>query len=118
MPEANLTTLIEGFASTAASNPYLLASMAIQFLLGFGLGYVAGKAFKYVLAFIGILALGVLLNVWSLGYTLDELLRAAGERAAELKDALAWFLQTAGLLSLGPASIGFLAGAVTALLRR
>ncbi len=114
----NLTQVIESLASTAASNPYVALSMLIQFLLGFGLGYVAAKAAKYVLAFIAILVVGAALNVWSLGLTVEDIVRVLGERGAELKDALLWLAQVMGLMTLGPTSLGFLAGVVVALLRR
>ncbi len=116
--EENLTQIIESAAQLALSNPYTLIAMAIQFLLGFGLGYVAGKAFKYVIAFIAILVLGIALNVWSLGYSLEDLVRVLGEKGGELKTALEGLLQAMGLLSLGPASLGFVLGAVTAFLRK
>jgi uncharacterized membrane protein (Fun14 family) len=115
---ANLSQVVENLVSTAITNPYVAAAMAIQFLLGLGLGYVIAKAAKYVLAFIGLLVLGAALNVWSLNLTVEDLVRILGEKGAEIKDTIMWLVQVIGLMTLGPASLGFILGVVIALFRR
>ncbi len=118
MPETNITELVANMTAAATSNPYVAIALAIQFGLGFALGYVAGRAAKYILAFIGILTLGAFLNVWSLGYSVEDLVKTFGEKAAELRDTAMWFLQTMGLMTLGPTSLGFIVGLLVAFLRR
>ena len=88
--------------------------MGIQFLLGLTLGYVAVKALKYVVAFIGILLLGSLLSMWSLNLMPEDVLSKLG-KAVELAKNLATVL---GILVVGPASADFLVGALIALLKK
>ncbi|MDK6028594.1 hypothetical protein QPL79_04400 [Ignisphaera sp. 4213-co] len=88
--------------------------MLVQFLLGLALGYVSVKALKYILAFIAILALGTLLSVWSLGATPSDVLKTVGLTIESLK-SLAILL---GLMTIGPVSIGFIIGALMALLKK
>jgi hypothetical protein len=99
-------------------NPTVLAVLAIQFLLGLSLGYIAVKALKYVLAFIVILVLGVILNVWSLGLSLEDLISKLSEHAAEAKNLFFSIAGTLGLLTVGPVTVGFLVGALISWLRR
>jgi hypothetical protein len=96
------------------SQPQTLAIMLVQFLLGLGLGYVAVKALKYVLAFIAILALGTFLSIWSLGSTPKDVLGRLSEVAGIAKELLV----VLGLTSIGPVSIGFIIGALIALLKK
>ncbi|MEM0027564.1 MAG: hypothetical protein QXT53_06765 [Ignisphaera sp.] len=88
--------------------------MFIQFLLGLALGYVSVKALKYILAFIAILALGTLLSIWSLGAAPSDVLKTIGLSIESLK-SLATLL---GLMTIGPVSVGFIIGALIALLRK
>jgi len=111
---ATLTQLI----STAASNPAVAAALAIQFLLGLALGYVAVKAVKYILAFIGILALGAFLNVWALGEgsvegALEKYYAEIKQYAPQILD----FAKALGLMTVTPVSLGFLVGALIAATR-
>lgn len=99
-------------------NPTVLAVLAIQFLLGVGLGYIAVKALKYVIAFIVILVLGVILNVWSLGFSIESLTSELGEHAAQAKDLLFSMAGTLGLLTVGPVAVGFLVGVLISWLRK
>ena len=114
----NLTEVIANITSTAMSNPYVAAALAIQFLLGLALGYVAGRAAKYILAFIGILVLGAFLNVWSLGQSTSDVIKMLGEKAEEFKSLATWFLQTMGLMTIGPTSLGFVVGLLIAFLKK
>jgi len=100
------------------SQPQALAVMSIQFFLGLGLGYVSVKALKYVLAFIAILALGSFLSVWSLGATPLEVLEGLGVTALKAKDLLMGLATALGLMTVGPASAGFVVGVVVALVKK
>lgn len=97
-----------------ASNPQGYLVMAVQFLLGLALGYVAVKALKYIVALFAILALGSFLSVWSLGGSPQEALRNLG-MTWELLKSVATLI---GLMTLGPVAVGFIVGVVVALIRR
>lgn len=92
----------------------VLAAIVIQFLLGLGLGYVSVRALKYILAFLAILVLGSFLSAWSLGASVGDVLGLFGE----LSGVLRGLLVTLGLMTVGPVSVGFIVGALVALLRR
>lgn len=96
------------------SDAKVMTAILIQFLLGLGLGYVSVKALKYVLAFIAILALGSFLSVWSLGGSMDATLKYLGDLAGVAKN----LLLVLGLVTVGPVSVGFIVGALVALLRK
>lgn len=96
------------------SDSKVLVAVVIQFLLGLGLGYVSVKAIKYVLAFIALLVLGSFLSVWSLGGSIETTLKNLSELAGLVKN----FLFVLGLMTVGPVSVGFLLGALIALLRK
>lgn len=96
------------------SDMKVVTAILIQFLLGLGLGYVSVKALKYVLAFIALIALGSFLSVWSLGGSIDTTLKYLGDLASVAKN----LLFVLGLLTVGPASVGFILGALIALLRK
>ncbi|MCS7099455.1 MAG: hypothetical protein NZ925_03835 [Sulfolobales archaeon] len=96
------------------SDVKVAATFLIQFLLGFGLGYFSVRALKYILAFIAILLLGSFLSVWSLGGTLENTL----SQLKELGEAARNLLVILGVLTVGPVSVGFIIGAVVALLRK
>ena len=100
------------------SNPIAAVSLIIQFLLGFGLGYVAAKTLKYILAFVGILVLGAFLNAWSFGKTPEEALKNLGLELAKLKDFAIRLASALGLLTLGVTTIGFIVGAIVAWLKK
>lgn len=102
----------------ALQSPTVLAVLAVQFLLGVGLGYISVRAFKYILAFIVILILGVILNVWSLGFSMESLVSELGEHAAQVKDLIFSMAGTLGLLTLGPVAVGFLVGVLVSWLRK
>lgn len=99
-------------------NPAALVILLIQFVLGFGLGYISVKVLKYIIAFIVILVLGVLLNVWSLGLSLEALTGGMGDYASKAKDLLLGLAGTLGILTVGPVTIGFIVGTLTAWIRR
>ncbi len=102
----------------ALQSPAQIAILLIQFSMGFGLGYISVKALKYVLGFIGILVLGALLNVWSLGLSLEEMVAQFGEYAMQAKDLIYGLMSTLGLLTIGPTTIGFVIGILVAWLKK
>jgi uncharacterized membrane protein (Fun14 family) len=92
----------------------------IELILGLGLGYFSAKAFKSIIALIGIVIIGVLLNVWQ-----------APQITANIKDqflnlGLTWdkvypvlmsLVYTLGLTTIFPITLGFIAGLVIALFK-
>jgi hypothetical protein len=103
-----------GVVEAVLANPQSYAIMVLQFLLGLALGYISVKALKYILAFIAILALGTFLSIWSLGTTPQDVLKNVGI-AIDAAKGLAIVL---GLMTVGPVSIGFIVGAIIALLKK
>ena len=104
------TVSVENLVSTAMSNPKVLVSVVIQVVLGIALGYLMAKMAKYVLAFIALLIVGAVLNVWSLGGSIEGFLAGFGSEAARLKDLLMGLLTTLGVLFVGPVTLGFFIG--------
>ena len=113
-----MNTTVSELLNQALSNPNVAIAAGIQFFLGLALGYVAAKAAKYITAFIIILALGAVLNVWSLGGTTSDILTRLGENFYRIKDAIMPLLQALGILTVGPVSIGFFVGVAIAMLRK
>ena len=106
------------FLGVAFSNPKVAVAVLIQFLLGMGLGYYAVKIIKYVAAFIGVIILGALLNVWSLGGSIEDFLAGITGNIGEVKAVVAGIVKTLGVLTVGPVSAGFVIGLLVGLLRR
>lgn len=98
-------------------NPVVFLVMLVEFMLGFGLGYFSVRALKYILALIAILVAGIVLNIWSLGLSLESLLGGLGEYAGRAKDLLMGLAGALGLLAVGPVMIGFLIGVIVAAVR-
>ncbi|MET1102143.1 MAG: hypothetical protein ABWW69_06700 [Pyrodictiaceae archaeon] len=116
---ANATSpLVTDIISSMLQNPYVAASVAIQFILGLALGYFSVKVLKYILAFIGILILGAFLNVWSLGGSVEDVLRRYYQQFQQLEPVIKQLLSTLGILTVGPVSIGFILGLIIGALRR
>ncbi len=104
------TFRIEELFSTAIKNPKVLIAIVIQLALGIALGYVSVKVIKYILAFIGILVLGAVLSVWSLGGSIQDFITKLGMQAQQVMPFLKGLLATLGLLTVGPVSVGFIIG--------
>lgn len=104
--------------STVMSNPNLTLAILIQILLGFALGYIMIKMAKYIIAFIGILIIGALLNVWSLGLSIENLLSNFGSEALKMKDLIMSLITTLGILTVGPVTLGFILGLVIGLMKK
>ncbi|MEM1550875.1 MAG: hypothetical protein QXT26_05640 [Thermoproteota archaeon] len=95
-------------------NPMAFVVILIEFVLGLSLGYVSIKALKYILALVAVLVAGALLNIWSLGLSLEVLVGRFGEYAFRVKDLMVGLAGAIGLLTLGPVTIGFIVGVVVA----
>jgi len=114
----NTTDIVQQILSTASSNPYVAISLIIQILLGFALGYFSVKVFKYILAFIGILVLGSVLNVWSFGGSIEETIYKYYEGLKDVIPVIKNLLITLGILTVGPVSIGFILGLIVGFMRK
>ena len=104
------TVNVENLVSMAMSNPKVLVSVLIQIVLGIALGYLMAKMAKYILAFIALLIVGAVLNVWSLGGSIEGFFEGFGSEAARLKDLFMGLLTTLGVLFVGPVTLGFFIG--------
>jgi uncharacterized membrane protein (Fun14 family) len=109
---------IADFLTTALTNEKVLIAVTIQFLLGLGLGYYSAKVIKYLLALIGIVILGAVLSVWSLGGSIDDFLLKLGTQAHALMPVIEGFMATLGILTVGPVTVGFLLGLLIAISRK
>ncbi len=104
--------------TTLLQDPKVLFAMLIQFLLGFALGYLSVKIIKYIIAFIGILALGSILSIWSLGGSVEDLIMRFGEYAQQLLPVVKGLIIALGIFTVGPISAGFILGLIIGLIRR
>ncbi|RLE60004.1 MAG: hypothetical protein DRJ32_03630 [Thermoprotei archaeon] len=100
------------------SNPRVALSIVIQVLLGFALGYVSVKVVRYILAFLGLIVLGSVLSVWSVGGSVDAFLAQVSETALQLKPIILNLLTTLGILTVGPVTVGFVLGLIVGFLRK
>ncbi len=112
------TTALSDFIHSALSNPQVAIAIIIEIIMGVALGYVMAKMAKYIVAFIAILIIGAVLNVWSLGGSIQDFLTKLGMTAVEFKNIILGFLGTLGLLMVGPVTLGFLIGIVIGLMKK
>lgn len=110
MSEFSADDLLKEIMSTPAGS----ITIFIQFLLGLALGYVVAKIFKYVLALLGILILGSLLSVWSLGSLSRETLDKIGVNIETIKSLATTII----VLLVGPIAVGFFLGIVIGLVKK
>ncbi len=94
----------------ALSNPKVATAIGIQLIMGMLLGYIMAKVFKYILAFIAVLIVGSLLNVWSLGQNTEDILSFVGPELLQYKDVVMKLISALGVLLVGPVTIGFFIG--------
>lgn len=104
--------------NTVLSDPRAVAAATIQFLLGLALGYFSVKVLKYLLALIGIIVLGAILSVWSIGGSIEGFLINMGSEAGKRWPVISGFLQTLGILTVGPVTAGVVLGLIIGLLRK
>jgi len=114
----NTTSSLASFVSAALSHPQVAIAIIIEIAMGIALGYVMSKMAKYIIAFIAILIIGAVLNVWSLGGSIQDFLTKIGVTAIKLKSVILGFMGTLGLLMVGPVTLGFLIGIVIGLMKK
>ncbi len=100
--------------TSALSNPQTAIVMIIQFLLGLALGYVAVKAFKYIIAMLIIIVIGTFLSIWSLGGTLTQVFETLKPMFELAKN----FAIVLGIFTVAPITLGFVIGVIIALFRK
>jgi len=100
------------FISNALSNPRVLIAIGIQFALGLALGYFSVKVLKYILALIGVLILGSILSVWSLGGNINELISSIGVEVQKVLPLIKSVVSALGIFTIGPVAVGFLIGLI------
>ena len=100
------------FISNALSNPRVLIAIGIQFALGLALGYFSVKVLKYILALIGVLILGSILSVWSLGGNINELISSIGVEVQKVLPLIKRVVSALGIFTIGPVAVGFLIGLI------
>jgi len=110
----NATASLSQLFDMMMSDPKVAISVIIQILMGVGLGYYMAKVIKYFIAFIAVIILGVILNIWSLGGSLEDVLAKLGGQALQLKDVAINFFSMLGLLTVGPVTLGFVIGLIIA----
>lgn len=108
-------TTLPSFLSDALKNPKVMLAVAIQFLMGLGLGYYSAKVIRYILALIGILILGSILSIWSLGGSAYDVISRLGEEATKVYPVVQSVLSALGILTVGPIAAGFIVGVIIAL---
>jgi len=114
LPEVPVTSIIE----LLLNNPKLAISVGLQLVMGLALGYVMSRVIKYVIAMVLVLVAGVLLNVWSLGGTTEDLIAVFSENLLAYKDVILSFLKTLGVLVVGPITLGFFLGLIVGWIKR
>ena len=114
----SVNTTVTDVLSKAMANPKVAVSMLIQFLLGLALGYYSAKIAKYLLAWIGVIIIGALLSVWSLGGSVDDILTKLGLEAKKLMPIIRDFLTALGVLTVGPVAVGFVLGLIIGVTRK
>jgi len=106
---------LPSFLSDALKNPKVMLAVAIQFLMGLGLGYYSAKVIRYILALIGILILGSILSIWSLGGSAYDVISRFGEEATKIYPLIQSVLSALGILTVGPIAAGFILGVIIAM---
>lgn len=114
----NATTTVTDVLLSSLSNPKVLVAVVIQLIMGFALGYLTVKVAKYILAFIGILVLGAILSVWSLGESVEETILNISSELQQVIPLVKDFLITLGILAAGPVTLGFILGLLVGLMRK
>lgn len=106
---------LPSFLSNALKDPKVMLAVIIQFLMGLGLGYYSAKVLRYILALIGILILGSVLSIWSLGGSAYDIITRLGEEATKVYPIVQSVLSALGILTIGPIAAGFILGVIIAL---
>jgi hypothetical protein len=86
--------------------------------MGLGLGYYFAKAVKYLIALILVMIAGALLNIWSFGGSIDNILTKYISNIAQYRDEVLTLLKIFGAMLVGPILIGFIIGVIIGLTRK
>jgi len=114
--ETNMT--IGDTIAIILSNNRILVATLIQFLMGLGLGYYFAKAVKYLIALILVIIAGALLNIWSVGGSMDNIFIQYVSGLAQYKDEVMTLLKIFGAMLVGPILLGFIIGIIIGLTRK
>ncbi len=109
---------IDSLIGALITNPNAIVVAAIEFLLGLALGYVAMKALKYILASVGIILLGIVLGVWSLGNSIYDAFKTLTGVAHSVWSIVYSLVAALGILVIAPVTVGFIVGALIAHVRK
>jgi len=104
--------------SVILNNNKILVATLLQFLMGLGLGYYFAKAVKYLIALILVMIAGALLNIWSFGGSIDNILTKYISNIAQYRDEVLTLLKIFGAMLVGPILIGFIIGIIIGLTRK
>ncbi|MCD6444485.1 hypothetical protein J7L70_05740 [Candidatus Bathyarchaeota archaeon] len=107
---------LEDLLSELLSQPVTLASFIVKFCLGLMLGYFSVKAIKYVLALVGVMAVGVILDIWQLG-GLEEFISKTGLEWSKIYPLIQSLISAFSILTVLPIGLGFFIGFVIAVRR-
>ena len=119
LAQANATSFTyTDLIDLAMSNPKVSVAIGVQVLMGLLLGYIMAKVFKYILAFIVVLIIGSLLNVWSIGQSTEDIVGKLGPELLQYKDVVMKLVSALGVLLVGPVTIGFFLGLVIGWLKK
>lgn len=105
---------IGSLLSELISSPAGVLSFVIQLGLGLGLGFFSLKVLKHIIALIGILIVGMLLNTWQFGGLQSFARRIGLENWSELYPFLRSLASAVGILTILPTGLGFFIGIVIA----
>ena len=112
----NLT--LNGIVNLISSNPKIMISVLLQFAMGLGLGYYMARVIRYVIALILVLIAGAILNVWSMGGSLEKVIGSYGESLFKYKDVILSLIKSVGILTVGPITAGFFVGLIVGWARK
>jgi len=104
--------------SIVLGNNKILISTLVQFAMGIAVGYYFAKAVKYLLALVLVLVVGALLNVWSIGGSLDSILSTYFTQFKEHKEEVLSLIKFFGAVLVGPVLVGFIVGVIIGLTRK
>ena len=104
--------------SIVLGNNKILISTLVQFAMGIAVGYYFAKAVKYLLALVLVLVVGALLNVWSIGGSLDSILSTDFTQFKEHKEEVLSLIKFFGAVLVGPVLVGFIVGVIIGLTRK
>jgi len=107
---------LQSVISELMSNPIVLASFVVKFFLGLILGYFLAKVFKYILALVAIVLIGLLLDIWQLG-GLGEFFSRSGLEWSKVYPLIQTLISALGILTTLPIGVGFLLGVIIAMKR-